>query len=460
MVCIHDRELRSLLRGLVSEMERKVPYASAFVISSRRLSIESSLRQERISETGPKEGAVFTIWNGEHFEERATADLTPDGLARAARTLAADANIRRSGLNVPVEAKMDLFYRTPCQQNPAAIALEEKLALCRRVRDRAKALHANVIEASGYYGEEQTESIFVSRARDFVQEIVSVRHGVRCGAADGGVVRADGESNGGTGGFELATISDQQWDELAQRIPGLLRATPVEPGTYDVVVSPAAAGLIAHEAFGHGVETDMFLKGRARARDYVGMAVGSRCVNLFDDPTFAGGAGTYGFDDEGQPAARTQVLRDGVFVQGLTDRNSAMRLGLKRTANGRRQDVNKAYARMTNTYFGAGPDKFEDMIAGIDRGMYLGMAESGMEDPKDWGVQCIIAWGREIENGRLTDRYHTNIGLTGYVPDLLGSITMVGGDVKLLLGYCGKGYKEFVRVGMGGPHMRMKARLG
>ncbi|MGE5559430.1 MAG: TldD/PmbA family protein [Chloroflexota bacterium] len=460
MTRIHDRELRAFLREQVREMERKVPYAAVFVTSSRQLVVDASLRQERVSETGPTAGAVVTVWNGDHFEECATSDISRDGIARAARALTASVAVHRSRLEVPVARSMELFYKTPCEQDPSRILLEEKLDLCRRARDRAANLDPRVVEAGGRYSERHVETLFVNRSRDLAQEIVTTSFGPYCVAADGNVVRQDGESNGGTGGYELAAISEEQWSDLGQRIPGLLRATPVEPGSYDVVVAPAVAGLIAHEAFGHGVETDMFLKGRARSREYVGKAVGSERVDLFDDPTYPGGFGTYAFDDEGQTAAKTQVLRQGVFVQGLTDLNAAMRLGLPRTANGRRQDVNKAYARMTNTYFGAGSDRLEDMIASIDRGVYMGMAESGMEDPKDWGVQCVIAWGRVIEHGKLTDRYHTQIGLTGYVPGLLGSVSMVGGGIKLFGGGCGKGHKEIISVGMGGPHIKMKARLG
>jgi TldD protein len=310
------------------------------------------------------------------------------------------------------------------------------------------------------YSEEHVENLFVNRTSVMSQKIGRVSFGFNDVFRDGSVVRYDGEANGGTGGFELASIGESQWEDVARRIPGLLRATTVEPGYYEVVTSPSAAGLIAHEAFGHGVETDMFLKGRAKSREYLGKPVGSGLVNLFDDPTYPGGFGTYGFDDEGQPASKTQILRNGVFIQGLTDLNATMRLGIHRTSNGRRQDVNKAYPRMTNTYFGTGEDRLEDMISGIDHGIYLGPTESGMEDPKDWGVQCILGWGRVIERGKLTDRYHSEVGLTGYVPDLLGSIDMVGRDIKLYGGHCGKGYKEMVRVGMGGPHLRMKARLG
>lgn len=465
-----DDHLRSLLAELVAEMEQKVPYAAAFVTRTHQLGVSSSSRDERVTETGPSAGAVLTVWNGRHFQERATGDLTPDGLRQAARELL-DATQTAAPLPGQPGAEpgfadllagppRHLDYRTPQAVDPGTVSLEEKLDLCRRGRDRAATLDPRIVEAECGYSEQRVESLFVNRRADLRQEVWRIYHTAGAVFTDNGVVRSDGAFGGGTGGFELAGIPDAEWEEFARRIPGLLQATPVEPGHYDVVVCPAAAGLIAHEVFGHGVETDMFLKGRARSREFVGRAVGSSLVDLYDDPTYPGGFGTSAFDDEGQPSSRTQVLEAGVFVQGLTDLNSAVRLGLPRTANGRRQGTNKVYPRMTNTYFGPGTDRLEDMIASIDKGVYLGMASSGMEDPKDWGVQCIISWGEVIENGRLTGRYHTNLGLTGYVPDLLGSVSMVGGDLKLIGGGCGKGYKEIVAVGMGGPHLRMKARLG
>lgn len=464
MVSIKD-ELASPLHELVSQVERTFPYASALVTRSRALNVRSSSREERIDEVGPTVGAVFTAWNGAFFEEVATGDLTPDGLAAAARELRNRAGTGpKAGLvEIPVADYAPegcLSYRSPAEIDPDSVSLQEKMDICRKGRGRAASIDSRVVEAQCMYKEEHVESVFVGGRADMSQKISRVSFGFSVIFRDGGVVRFDGESNGGTGGFELAAIEDSQWDAVAARIPGLLRATPIEPGYHDVVVSPTAAGLIAHEAFGHGVEADMFLKGRAKSREYLGKAVGSGLVNLFDDPTYPGGFGTCAFDDEGQPASKTQILRNGVFVQGLTDLSSAMRLGLPRTSNGRREAVNKAYPRMTNTYFGAGDDRLEDMIAGIDRGYYLGQTLSGMEDPKDWGVQCIIAWARAIQHGRLTDKFHTQVGLTGYVPDLLGSIRMVGRDLKLYGGTCGKGHKEMIRVGMGGPHLTMRARLG
>lgn len=461
--------LRPILRDLVAEVARKFPYASGFVTRSSELRVMSSLRDERVSETGPTAGAVFTVWNGSHFEESATGDLSPDGLATAARELASTAKVHitaagRAAIDVPALTAFahhgSLTYSTPVRVDPTIVSLEEKLDLCRRTRDRAARLDPRVVDAQGSYDEGHVQTLFAGPAADMAQEIWRIGFGFFDVAAEGDIVRFDGASNGGTGGFELAALEEREWEAVSGRIPGLLKATPIKPGYYDVVVDPENAGLIAHEAFGHGVETDMFLKDRARSREYLGKAVGSERVDLFDDPTYPGGYGTYGFDDEGQPASRTQILRNGIFIQGLTDLNAAIHLGIPRTSNGRRQDVNKVYPRMTNTYFAPGADRLEDMVAGIDHGFYLGGFGSGMEDPKDWGIQCVIGWAREIEGGKLTDNYHTNVGLTGYVPDLLKSVSMVGPDLRLFGGHCGKGHKEFIRVGMGGPYLKMKARLG
>ena len=84
-----------------------------------------------------------------------------------------------------------------------------------------------------------------------------------------------------------------------------------------------------------------------------------------------------------------------------------------------------------------------------------------MEDPKHWGIQCIISRGYEIKDGKLTGKLVSPIVMTGYVPDLLGSISMASTDRKVPgNGGCGKGHKEWVKVADGGPYLKCRARLG
>src|SRR5262249_54219056 len=155
------------------------------------------------------------------------------------------------------------------------------------------------------------------------------------------------------------------------------------------------------------------------------------------------------------------ILRDGVFVSPISDLASATFTPGARTPNGRRQDfTRKVYARMSNTYFGRGTTPPADIIAGVERGVYLRQAESGMEDPMSWGIQVTAHYGEEIRNGRLTGKLFAPVGITGYVPDVLMSISAIGDDFELTGGTCGKGHKELVRVSSGGPHLRMRARLG
>ena len=103
----------------------------------------------------------------------------------------------------------------------------------------------------------------------------------------------------------------------------------------------------------------------------------------------------------------------------------------------------------------------EEMIESVKYGYLLEGMESGMEDPKHWGIQCIIQRGREIKDGKLTGRIVSPVIMTGYVPELLGSISMCSKD-RLVFGSggCGKGHKEWVKVADGGPYLKTKARLG
>jgi len=116
--------------------------------------------------------------------------------------------------------------------------------------------------------------------------------------------------------------------------------------------------------------------------------------------------------------------------------------------------------RMSNTFFGRGQTPVQSMLDSVEHGIYLQHTSSGMEDPKGWGMQVTSHYGEEIVNGKLTGKRFAPIGITGYVPDILHSVSMVGDDFLLSGGTCGKGHKEWVPVSSGGPHLRLKARLG
>ena len=116
---------------------------------------------------------------------------------------------------------------------------------------------------------------------------------------------------------------------------------------------------------------------------------------------------------------------------------------------------------MTNTYFSAGTDRLEDMIASIKFGYLLDGMESGMEDPKNWGIQCVLSRAYEIIDGKKTGKVYGPVILTGHVVDLLKSIDAVSDDFDMFgAGFCGKGHKEYVKTADGGTYIKAKARLG
>lgn len=250
-------------------------------------------------------------------------------------------------------------------------------------------------------------------------------------------------------------------DALIAKAEKLAKAKPIKPGVYDVITDSSISGLIAHEAFGHGVEMDQFVKDRALAKEYVGKYVASPVTNMRDGAAAVVSAASFFFDDEGVLAGDTRIIKDGVLVAGMCDNVSASQLGVLPTGNGRRESYKrKAYTRMTNTFFEPGKDKLEDMIASVKRGYMLFETNNGMEDPKNWQIQCTAEYGIEIIDGKLTDNYVSPVVISGSVPELLKSITMVSDGKKIIgAGMCGKGYKEWVRVTDGGPALKVRAKL-
>jgi TldD protein len=461
-------ELRSrfgFLREIVAEMERSVPYAAALMRASDGLRVDLRDGGQTANRLDPLAGVVLTASNGHALEETATDRTDPDSVRAAAAALVAAVRANATNgtsptLDIVPEAPTDADYATPMQIDPASLTLAEKLARYEAIRQQLRASDRRAVQASAGYGETLQQQVFVNRVGMVTQQVRRTTLALILYVSDGQQQRYDYFGRGGTGGLEVIEVPPADLAEMAEIAVGLLKARPVPAGVYDIVADPSVSGTIAHEAFGHGVETDMFLKERARAADYVGQRVGSDLVTIIDDATAPGGYGGYFIDDEGQPAAPTVIIRDGVFQRGLTDLYSATRLGIPRSANGRRESVHrKAYARMSNTFFARGTNTPEELLASLDDGLLVCRALNGMEDPKGWGIQIWTNFAREIKNGKPTGVLYAPVAMTGYVPDVLADVSMVANDFEITPGTCGKGWKELVPNGSGGPHIRTRLRL-
>ena len=449
------------LPALVAEMERKAPYAAAQWTRNSGLLVMVNDREQAVTEVPPSQGLALSAWNGAFFEEAACGDVTAQHAFQLARCLTDHMQCAPSAAPLDPGPALRQRFFTSCVQDPARLSAKEKLDLCMDVHRRARGLDTRIVNVQVRYTETLGSKAFANRNRMLSQDVQRMRFSVSMMVSDGQQLQYDWIGKDGTGGLEVIQVSDEELLKLRDSSIALLSAGKIPPGMYDVICSPDVSGVIAHEAFGHGVELDMFLKDRARSRQYLGKAIASPLVDILDDPSYPGGHGAYFFDDEGQLAAPTYIIRRGVFERGLSDQYSAHSLRMPHTANGRREGFErKVYVRMSNTFFARGHTPVQRMFESVERGIYLQHTSSGMEDPKGWGMQVTCHYGEEIVDGKLTGRRFAPIGVTGYVPDILQSVSMVGDDFQLTGGTCGKGHKEWVPVSSGGPHLKLKARLG
>jgi TldD protein len=413
-----------------------------------------------VTERAPSAGTVLSAFDGLTVYERAVGGFGWDEVQQAAHELVRD--ISFANYTAQNEPQRSGDFSTLMQIDPAELSTQEKLDRCRELHGRLKGRDPRIVNAQVRYIESSEHAVFASRQADLAQRVQRVNlFVVVIVAGEDGQVQYDYITKSGGAGWEVLHFTDEEIQKVVDSAVALLGAERIEPGEYQIIAAPGVSGTICHESFGHGVETDMFLKQRARAAHFIDRTVGSPLVNIFDDPSQPGGYGSYFFDDEGRMASPTQIVENGIFRRGITDLYSATALNIPRSANGRRQDYSrKAYARMSNTYFGPGTSTLDQMLAQVDQGVYLDKWSSGMEDPQGWGIQVTCHYGHEIKGGKITERVFAPIGISGYVPEVLQSISAVSKELQLDAGTCGKGHKESVPVASGGPHLLLKARLG
>lgn len=468
--CAHSAFLvrsEPMMKNVVGMLARKYDYASVLGTDDSGISFGATPGETRTSEPmWVQRGFVFRVQKNGVVAEYATSALAGPDPARLYEDIAGKLDpllARPNARTYPLipDAPDSGDYLGSVMENPFT---EDPEKVLNRLVDLRKALTDGKIVVSAHARCESVavSRFFVSPNRSFRQSFAWSQAYIFGIARSGSQTKMSYRSVSGRKGLELLKELESSFGELRSELSDIVNAVRIEPGEYEVILDPDVAGTLAHEAFGHGVETDMFLKERAKAVEYLGKRVGSDLVTMYDGADGVDQTGSFLFDDEGTRATKTLVIDKGILRSGISDSLSALSLGIPLTGNGRRQAFShKAYARMTNTYFAPGDSTLEEMVAATKRGWLLSRLNAGMEDPRNWGIQLLCLVGREIVDGKFTGRIASPVVCSGYVPDVLGAIDMISRDFRLAgSGACGKGYKEYVKVSSGGPYVKTRMRLG
>ncbi len=462
------KENKPLYKELLEKLLTEYEYASVLATDSygKVYSVSRSGINIREHELYTQRGFVVKVYDRGCYAEYSGNKINKTEIENIVRLInerliTLEENKEKSSYKIPEDEPVSFSKSTEYKIDPIEMGDEKIIEALSRIHKKGMSMDERVLNCAVNTSFQKYSKLFLSKNKDLEQNVLWTCGHVAVNTLKGEEVKQAFKSASVLGGMEIFDTLNTVVDEEVKVAIELINSEPLTPGEYECICTPETTGMIVHEAFGHGVEMDMFVKDRALAKKYVGEYVASRLVTMHDGNAVEDTA-TYFFDDEGTLSHDTLIIDKGVLVTGISDLQSAMALGTEPTGNGRRESFErKAYTRMTNTYFEPGTDKLEDMIASIKNGLLLEEPCSGMEDPKNWGIQCMVTFAREIKDGKLTGRVFSPIVLTGYVPDLLKSISMIS-DTKAIngSGHCGKGYKEWVKVSDGGPYIKAKIRLG
>ena len=438
--------------------------------SSESLCVRKNVAQPL--EVSTERGAMATVYADGGLGYAATSDLSPQGLSRAlgqalawARSTAGRGLFDTRGLPRPSAQGR---YESPSLDTKAPTRREwyERLA----EESRSAGFDPRIVDwEASVELRTATHRLITSAGGDIVQ---------RFRFAMGGVA-ATAHANGDTQTRTLAgqrAICQQGGPEVfarfgyegagrrvAEEALELVLAPNCPTGTMDVLLAPDQMILQIHESIGHPLELDRIL---GDERNFAGTSFvtpemfgtyryGSELLDVTFDPTIPEELASYGWDDEGTKAERVHLIERGILMRPLGGAVSQARARLPGVANARADNWNRPpIDRMANLNLEPGNSSFDDLVARIDRGVYMQTNSSWSIDDSRNKFQFGCERGRLIENGKL-GAVVKNPNYRGISASFWRSLAAVGDASTLrVLGtpYCGKGEpSQVIRVGHASP---------
>jgi predicted Zn-dependent protease len=417
-------------------------------------------------------GAMATVHADGGLGYAATSDLSPQGLARALAQAHAWAQATaRTGLfdsrTLPRPAAAGR-YESPSLAAPLPSRREwfERLA----VESRAAGFDARIVDwEASVEVRHATHRLVTSSGADIVQAFRFVSGGASATA------HANGDTQTRSllghraicqqGGIEVLDRFDfaGAGRRVAEEAIELVLAPDCPSGAMDVLLAPDQMILQIHESIGHPLELDRIL---GDERNFAGTSFvtpdmfgtyryGSDLLNVTFDPTIPEELASYGWDDEGTAAEKAYLIERGILKRPIGSASSQARAGMPGVANARADSWNRPpIDRMANLNVEPGTASFDDLVAGIERGVYMQTNRSWSIDDSRNKFQFGCERGRLIVDGRL-GAVVRNPNYRGVSASFWRSLKAVGdASTRQVLGtpHCGKGEpSQIIRVGHAAP---------
>ena len=445
-------------RAVAAALAAGAGYADARIVHRRAQTVATKDRRVERVDDMESEGIGVRVLVGGAWGfacDRRLDDVGAEAAARRAAAFAHAAPGRHDRALAPIEPT-EATYRTPLERDPLAVPLGDKIELCLRAEEGMA--HEDVKVTAAFVRASREHKMFVSSDGAAIeQELVECGGGIDALATRRDVtqIRSYPSAHGGSSaqaGWEFveALGLEREAPRVGEQGSALLRADRCPAMTTTIVLDSEQMELQVHESVGHPTELDRVYGMEAayagtsflKPDDRGSLRYGSEHMNVTADSTTPGGLGTFAFDDEGVPAARVPVVDQGILRGFLTSRETAARIGDGRGGSMRADGWTRMpLVRMTNLHLEPGEGSLEELIGGVDQGIYFETNRSWSIDDKRLNFQfgTQIAW--EIKGGKL-GRMLRDATYTGVTPVFWGSLDAVAGrDEWRLYGLtnCGKG---------------------
>lgn len=342
------------------------------------------------------------------------------------------------------------------KQDPRTVPLATKKELLDRYNESMLSVDG-VTSTNITYSDGHKRVLFASSEGSYIeQERIDVVSRLSATARKNGDMQQASMSLGALNDFSYIETLGETARHLGERAVELLSAPYVKAGKYTVVLDPILAGVFCHEAFGHLSESDfVYENDRMKEIMVLGRQFGQPHLNIVDGAAIPDLRGSFRYDDEGVPAQKTDLIRDGILVGRLHSRETAGKMGEKVTGNARALDYRfPPIVRMTNTYIERGQIPFEELIADIDEGVYARNWFGGTTSMEMFTFSAGEAY--MIRKGKVAELLRP-VKLTGNLFTTLMNIDALGDEMDFNQGGgCGKAGQMPLPVSNGSPHIRIR----